>query len=137
MATVIRLQRGGRTHAPYYRVVVMDSRDRTRGRIIDQIGVYHPCANPQAHDEIDMRKALRWLGEGAQPSDTARKLLSKHGVMAAFAKGTKPEEVEVPEPKAAEPAVAEAAPAEAAPAESATAEPAPAETAPASEEATS
>jgi small subunit ribosomal protein S16 len=103
MATVIRLQRGGRTHAPYYRVVVMDSRDRTRGRIIDQIGVYHPCAKPQPNDEIDTQKALRWLGEGAQPSDTARKLLSKHGVMAAFAAGKKPEEVE------AAPASAEAA----------------------------
>jgi small subunit ribosomal protein S16 len=81
----------------------MDSRDRTRGRIIDQIGVYHPCAKPQPNDEIDTQKALRWLGEGAQPSDTARKLLSKHGVMAAFAAGKKPEEVE------AAPASAEAA----------------------------
>ncbi|GMV94988.1 MAG: hypothetical protein AMXMBFR82_47660 [Candidatus Hydrogenedentota bacterium] len=98
MATVIRLQRGGRTHAPYYRVVVMDSRDRTRGRVIDQIGVYHPCANPQAHDEIDVKKALQWLGEGAKPSDTARKLLKKHGVMSAFAAGKKPEDVETAQP---------------------------------------
>ncbi len=102
MATVIRLQRGGRTHAPYYRVVVMDSRDRTRGRVIDQIGVYHPCANPQPNDEIDTKKALRWLGEGAKPSDTARKLLSKHGVMAAFAAGKKPEDVEVAQPSTEE-----------------------------------
>ena len=47
MATVIRLQRGGRTHAPYYRVVVMDSRNRTRGAVVDQIGTYHPCAKPE------------------------------------------------------------------------------------------
>ena len=92
MATVIRLQRGGRTHAPYYRVVVMDSRDRTRGRVIYEIGVYHPCARPQALAEIDKEKALKWLGEGAQLSSTARSVLTKHGVMAAFAAGAKPED---------------------------------------------
>ncbi|MCC6699023.1 MAG: 30S ribosomal protein S16 [Candidatus Hydrogenedentes bacterium] len=103
MATVIRLQRGGRTHTPYYRLVVMDSRDRTRGRVIDQIGVYHPCARPQALAEIDMKKALKWLCEGAKPSDTARTVLSTHGVMAAFAAGKKPEDIQ------AAPVAAEAA----------------------------
>ena len=58
MATVIRLQRGGRTHAPYYRVVVMDSRNRTRGSIVEQIGTYHPCARPEPTSEIDSEKAL-------------------------------------------------------------------------------
>ncbi|MFA6240177.1 MAG: 30S ribosomal protein S16 [Candidatus Hydrogenedentales bacterium] len=91
MATVIRLQRGGRTHAPYYRVVVMDSRDRTRGRIIEQIGVYQPCARPEPQAEIDDAKALAWLTKGAKPSDTVRAMLTKRGVMAAYASGAKPE----------------------------------------------
>ncbi len=84
MATVIRLQRGGRSHAPYYRVVVMDSRNRTRGRVIDDIGVYHPCAKPEPLDEIDATKALAWLSKGARPSDTVRAVLAKKGIMAQF-----------------------------------------------------
>lgn len=85
MATVIRMQRGGRTHAPYYRMVVMDSRNRAPGRVIDQIGVYHPCARPEPRVEVEADKALDWLLKGAQPSDTARKILSKNGVMAKLA----------------------------------------------------
>ncbi|GMU91769.1 MAG: hypothetical protein AMXMBFR4_08270 [Candidatus Hydrogenedentota bacterium] len=81
MATVIRLQRGGRTHAPYYRVVVMDSRDRTRGRVVDQIGVYHPCARPEPKVEIDDQKAVDWLKKGARPSDTVRAVLTKRGLI--------------------------------------------------------
>lgn len=106
MATVIRMKRGGRTHAPYYRVVVMDSRNRRNGRVIDEIGVYHPCARPEPNVEIDRRKALDWLIKGAVPSDTARSLLSTQGVMQDFAKGVKPEELPEAEPKQ------EAAPAE-------------------------
>jgi len=94
MATVIRMQRGGRTHAPYYRVVVMDSRDRTRGQEVDQIGVYQPCARPEPRVEINAAKALDWLYKGAKPSDTARKVLSRYGVMAAYNDGKKPEEME-------------------------------------------
>ena len=82
MATVIRLQRGGRTHAPYYRVVVMDSRNRTRGSIVDQIGTYHPCAKPEPTTEIDAEKAIAWLNKGAQPSETVRSVLTKYGIMA-------------------------------------------------------
>ena len=85
MATVIRLRRGGRTHVPYYRVVVMDSRGRARGRVVDQIGYYHPCAHPAPVAEIDAAKALDWLRKGAQPTDTVREVLSKKGLMAAFA----------------------------------------------------
>ncbi len=93
MATAIRLRRGGRTHAPYYRVIVIDSRNRSRGRVIDQIGVYHPCARPNPLTEIDARKALDWLGKGAQPSATVRNIFSKAGIMAAFASGKAPEDV--------------------------------------------
>ena len=85
MATVIRLKRGGRRHVPYYRVVVMDSRGRARGREVDQIGFYHPCGRPQPIAEIDGAKALDWLRKGARPTDTVRGVLSKKGIMAAFA----------------------------------------------------
>ncbi len=84
MATVIRLKRGGRTHAPYYRVVVVDSRDKATGRVIEELGVYHPCAKPEPVAEVREERALEWLSKGALPSDTARKVLSKQGVMAKF-----------------------------------------------------
>ncbi|MCP4640489.1 MAG: 30S ribosomal protein S16 [bacterium] len=107
MATVIRLKRGGRTHAPYYRLVVMDSRARTRGRELEQIGVYHPCARPEPQVEVDRPKALAWLQKGAQMSDTARSILSKQGLLVAFVDGAKPEDLVEPA------AVEESAPAEA------------------------
>ncbi len=89
MATVIRLKRGGRTHAPYYRVVVIDSRSRARGREVDQIGFYHPCARPVPVAEIDQDKALAWLSKGARTTDTVRDVLSKKGILAAFVAGKK------------------------------------------------
>jgi len=105
MATKIRLKRGGRTHAPYYRVVVMDSRTRARGREIDVIGYYHPQARPQPVVEVDAQKALDWLNKGAQPSDTVRAILSKQGIWAAFKQGTP-----LPQPEPAAVPAAEAAP---------------------------
>ncbi|HNZ18990.1 MAG TPA: 30S ribosomal protein S16 [Candidatus Hydrogenedentes bacterium] len=107
MATVIRMKRGGRTHAPYYRVVVMDGRSRTKGRVIEEIGVYHPCARPEPRVEIDAKRALQWLCDGAQPSDTVRSILTRQGVMDMYAKGTKPEEL--PDATPAEEAAAETA----------------------------
>jgi len=89
VATVIRLQRGGRTHAPYYRVVVMDSRNRTRGAVVEQIGTYHPCARPEPKSEIDADRALAWLSKGAQPSETVRAVLTKKGIMAQVAAAKK------------------------------------------------
>ena len=153
MPTVIRCKRGGRTHEPFYRLVVMDSRHRTRGPEIDTIGVYHPCARPEPLSQVDTHKALDWLGKGAQMSDTARGVLSKLGVLKHFQEGTKPEEelaiktggvVEkkgytAPAPLKEEPAKKAEAPVEEAPAEEAavTAEApaeAPAEEAPAETE---
>ena len=93
MATVIRLKRGGRTHAPYYRMIVVDSRTRARGREIDLIGIYHPCARPAPITEVDRAKALDWLFRGARPSDTVRDVLSKKGIMAEFAAGKKAQPV--------------------------------------------
>ena len=87
MATVIRMKRGGRTHSPYYRIVVTDSRKKTTGRVIEEIGIYQPCARPEPIVQVDVARALDWLHEGAQPSDTAKNILSKKGVLAAFAEG--------------------------------------------------
>ena len=84
MATAIRLKRGGRTHAPYYRVVVMDSRAKVTGRVIEEVGIYHPCARPEPKTEINEEAALAWLRKGAQPSNTIRNLFSKKGIMAKF-----------------------------------------------------
>ena len=92
MATAIRMRRGGRTHKPYYRIVVLDSRTRDRGPEIEIIGHYHPCARPEPVTEVNTHKALEWLRKGAQPSDTARNVLGKVGVMKHFNDGTTPEE---------------------------------------------
>ena len=129
MATVIRLKRGGRTHAPYYRVVVMDSRNRTRGRVLEEIGIYHPCARPVPQVEVDGRRALEWMRKGAQVSDTVRAILKKQGVIEAFASGVKPEDLAEPEAVQADAAPA-SEPEQPAPAES---EPVQADAAPAAE----
>ena len=84
MATVIRMKRGGRAHDPYYRVVVVDSREKATGRVIEEIGVYHPTAKPAPKTEISEERALDWLGKGAKPSDTVRNELHRLGVMAKF-----------------------------------------------------
>ena len=84
MATVIRMKRGGRAHEPYYRVVVVDSRDKATGRVIEEIGVYHPCAKPAPKTEISEERVLDWLGKGAKPSNTVRNELHRMGVLAKF-----------------------------------------------------
>jgi small subunit ribosomal protein S16 len=101
----------------------MDGRMRARGRELDVLGVYQPCANPEPHIEIDRAKALDWLQKGAVPSPTARSVLSDSGVMEALDKGAKPEDLVEAQPET-ETAEAEA-PSEAAE----QAEPAKAETA--------
>jgi len=83
MAVRIRLKRMGAHKAPFYRVVVSDSRSPRDGRFIEEIGIYNPVAQP-AQVQIDEEKALKWLQTGAQPSDTVRSLLSKAGVMKKF-----------------------------------------------------
>ncbi len=87
MSTVIRLKRGGRTHAPYYRIVVTDNRSRSTGRVIEELGYYHPCARPEPRTELNAAKALEWINKGAKPSPTVRKVLSDFGVMQAKATG--------------------------------------------------
>ena len=69
----IRLRRMGAKKAPYYRVVVADSRD---GRFIEEIGTYNPCVSP-AEIKIDADRAREWIKTGAQPTETVRALLKK------------------------------------------------------------
>ncbi|WP_028550397.1 30S ribosomal protein S16 [Paenibacillus sp. UNC451MF] len=83
MATRIRLKRMGAHKAPFYRVVVSDSRSPRDGRFIEEIGTYNPVAQP-AVVNIDEEKALRWLQTGAQASDTVRNLFSQAGIMKKF-----------------------------------------------------
>jgi small subunit ribosomal protein S16 len=90
MATIIRLKRGGRTHAPYYRVVVADSRNATTGSIIEELGIYHPCSRPEPKLEIDADKALKWMAKGVTLSDTIHSLFSKKGLLAQHNASQKP-----------------------------------------------
>ncbi|GIP21391.1 MULTISPECIES: 30S ribosomal protein S16 [Paenibacillus] len=83
MATRIRLKRIGAHKAPFYRIVVSNSRSPRDGRFIEEIGYYNPVAEP-AVVNINEEKALQWLQDGAQASDTVRNLLSKAGVLKKF-----------------------------------------------------
>ena len=74
MAVKIRLARHGAKKAPYYRVVVIDSRSRREGRPIEEVGRYNPCANPTMI-QLDMEKVDKWLANGAQPTDTVARLI--------------------------------------------------------------
>ena len=85
MATVIRLKRGGRSHAPYYRVVVTDSRKKDTGRVLEEVGVYQPCARPEPIVEVKEDRVLEWLGKGARPSETVKNILKQKGINAKFA----------------------------------------------------
>lgn len=78
MAVKIRLKRFGKKKAPFYRVVVMDSRAKRDGRAIEEIGKYQPLTNPSLI-EIDSERAQYWLSVGAQPSDQVRRLLTLTG----------------------------------------------------------
>lgn len=78
MAVKIRLKRMGAKKAPFYRVVVADSRYPRDGRFIEEIGTYDPIANP-AKISIDVEKANAWIKNGAQPTDTVKSLLKKAG----------------------------------------------------------
>jgi small subunit ribosomal protein S16 len=135
MPVKIRLTRMGSKRRPFYRLVVVDSRDRRDGRYLDQVGWYNPIAKP--HElKVDEDKVAEWLGKGAQLSDGAASLLKKAGTLRRLrgedvqpkeetqaaekapepAKAAEPEEA--PEPEPAEAAALEAAeepPEEAAP----------------------
>ena len=78
MAVKIRLKRFGKIRAPYYRVVVADSRTKRDGRVIEEIGKYHPTENPSLI-EVDSERAQYWLGVGAQPTEQVAALLKLTG----------------------------------------------------------
>ncbi|MDD4124539.1 MAG: 30S ribosomal protein S16 [Eubacteriales bacterium] len=80
MAVKIRLRRMGAKKAPFYRIVVADSRYPRDGRFIEEIGYYNPMKNP-AEIQLDAEKAKKWISDGAQPTETVRSILRKNGVV--------------------------------------------------------
>ena len=80
MAVKIRLRRMGAKKAPFYRVVVADSRYPRDGRFIEEIGTFDPMTDP-ATVNIDAEKAKKWIGNGAQPTDTVKALLKKENIL--------------------------------------------------------
>ncbi len=80
MAVKIRLRRMGAKKAPFYRVVVADSRYPRDGRFIEEIGTYNPLAEPTEF-KVDAEKAKKWIAKGAQPTDTVKALLKKNGII--------------------------------------------------------
>ena len=80
MAVKMRLRRMGMKKAPFYRVIVADSRSPRDGRFIEEIGYYNPLTNP-ADIKINAEKANEWLAKGAQPTDTVKALLKKSDIL--------------------------------------------------------
>ena len=73
----IRLKRLGTKKRPYYRIVVQDVREPRNGKTIDEVGIYHPIETAEKQIAFDADKVRNWLGKGAQPTDTVRRLLNK------------------------------------------------------------
>lgn len=80
MAVKIRLRRMGAKKAPYYRIVVADSRYPRDGRFIEEIGFYNPMVEP-AEVKVDAEKAKKWIANGAKPTDTVKALFKKNEVL--------------------------------------------------------
>lgn len=85
MAVKLRLKRMGAKKQPYYRIVAADSRSPRDGRFIETVGTYNPLVSP-AEVNINEELVMKWLKNGATPTDTVRNIFSKAGVMAKFAK---------------------------------------------------
>ena len=83
MAVKIRLKRMGAKKAPFYRVVVADSRSPRDGKVIEELGYYNPLTNP-AEIKLDEERTLARLSSGAQPTDTVKNILSKAGIMEKY-----------------------------------------------------
>ena len=88
MAVKIRLKRMGAKKKPFYRIVVADARAPRDGKFIDQVGHYNPVSEPK-EIRIDAEKAIKWLGDGAQPTDTVKDLFKKEGVFEKFEESKK------------------------------------------------
>lgn len=80
MAVKIRLRRMGAKKAPFYRIVVADSRYPRDGRFIEEIGYYDPTKEPTVV-KVDAEKAKQWIANGAQPTDTVRNILKKNEII--------------------------------------------------------
>ena len=80
MSVKIRLQRHGKKENLFFHIVVADARARRDGRFIEKLGIYNPITNP-ATIELDVDSAVKWLNNGAQPTDTARAILSYKGAL--------------------------------------------------------
>jgi len=80
MAVKIRLRRMGAKKAPFYRIVVADSRYPRDGRFIEEVGYYDPTKEPSAIS-VDTEKVKKWLSTGAQPTDTVKTILKKEGIL--------------------------------------------------------
>lgn len=83
MPVKIRLQRHGKKSKPFYWIVAANSRAKRDGKFLEKLGTYNPVSNP-AQIEIDVDAAVKWLKNGAQPSDTARRILSYKGVLLKY-----------------------------------------------------
>lgn len=80
MMVKIRLKRMGAKKAPFYRIVVADSRYPRNGRFIEELGTYNPLKTP-VEFKVDAERATKWISDGAQPTETVRVLLKKAGVL--------------------------------------------------------
>ena len=89
----IRLRRMGAKKRPFYRLVVADARSPRDGRFIEQLGYFDPLTEP-ATVKIDQDKVRRWLAQGAQPSDAARSLLQREGILERHAPRRSPSSVQ-------------------------------------------
>lgn len=76
----IRLRRIGARHRPYYRIVVADQRSARNGKVIEEIGTYDPMVDPPAI-KINEESAVKWITQGAQPSEAVAHMLQTHGIM--------------------------------------------------------
>ena len=84
MAVKLRLRRMGAKKNPFYRIVAADSRSPRDGRFIEIVGTYEPKTNPAAVT-LKEEEIMKWLNDGAQPTDTVRSILSKAGIMTKYA----------------------------------------------------
>ncbi len=84
MAVKLRLKRMGAKQRPFYRIVAADARSPRDGRFIETVGTYNPITNP-AEVKINKELALKWLNNGAQPTETVRTLLKKEGILKEYA----------------------------------------------------
>lgn len=88
MAVKLRLKRMGGKQKPFYRIVAADSRFPRDGRFIETVGTYNPIAKP-AEVKIDKELSIKWLSNGAQPTDTVKALFKKEGILKEFADAKK------------------------------------------------